>query len=91
MDSTIDITLSDEQYCVMCTITNKGIGIPESEKEHIFKQYFRASNSRSHENGTGIGLFGTKQIIEKHGGKITFESVEGGYTSFIITLPLHQK
>jgi signal transduction histidine kinase len=91
MESTIDIALLREQDWVTCTITNKGIGIPESEKEHIFEQYFRASNSRSHENGTGIGLFGTKQIIEKHSGKVAFESTEGGNTSFAITLPINQK
>lgn len=91
IESTIDIALSHNHEAVTCTISNKGIGIPESEKEHIFEQYFRASNSKSHENGTGIGLFGTKQIIEKHGGTIFFESTQNGTTSFTITLPINQK
>lgn len=87
IDSAIKINLTTDEESVQCTIINNGIGIPENEKRFIFEQYFRASNSRSHESGSGIGLFGTKQIIEKHGGTITFESIENQSTSFTVILP----
>jgi len=89
-DSHISITVSKKDALVICTIANKGIGIPENEKEHIFERYFRASNSTSHETGNGVGLFGTKQIIEKHNGTIHFESNQNKLTSFTITLPIVQ-
>lgn len=90
IESVITITLSKNETLLTCTITNKGIGIPETEKTHIFEQYFRASNSKSHEDGTGIGLFGTKQIVEKHDGTIVFDSIQNDTTSFIVTLPTNQ-
>jgi signal transduction histidine kinase len=90
IESVITISLSKNDSLLTCIITNKGIGIPEIEKAHIFEQYFRASNSKSHESGTGVGLFGTKQIIEKHNGTIHFESIQNKKTSFTITLPLEQ-
>lgn len=56
-------------------ICDNGIGIPQKDQEKIFKEFFRASNvkHKSYE-GTGLGLSVVKQVIEQHGGKITFQS-----------------
>lgn len=56
-------------------ICDNGIGIPEKDREKIFKEFFRASNVKfkSYE-GTGLGLSVVKQIVEQHGGKINFQS-----------------
>jgi signal transduction histidine kinase len=56
-------------------ICDDGIGIPEKDRDKIFKEFFRASNvkHKSYE-GTGLGLSVVKQIIEQHKGTITFES-----------------
>ncbi|MCX6165020.1 MAG: HAMP domain-containing sensor histidine kinase [Ignavibacteriae bacterium] len=74
-------------------ICDNGIGIPEKDKEKIFKEFFRASNVKykSYE-GTGLGLSVVKQIVEQHGGKITFQSPsrlaneDGAGTCFKLTL-----
>ncbi len=69
-------------------IKDSGIGIPDSEKNNMFKKFFRAANARDvHTSGTGLGLYFSKLIIEKHNGKIWFESIEGNGTTFYISLP----
>jgi signal transduction histidine kinase len=58
---------------------DNGIGIPESEHERIFTPYFTTKSS-----GSGIGLSVVRQIIEKHNGKIWFESTPKVGTIFYI-------
>jgi len=73
-------------------VEDSGIGIPEEEQKKIFHKFFRASNAVSVEpDGTGIGLFIAKDIIERHGGTMWFESVAQKGTSFHLTLPLRQE
>jgi two-component system sensor histidine kinase VicK len=74
-------------------VCDNGIGIPEKDREKIFREFFRASNvkHKSYE-GTGLGLSVVKQIIEQHGGKISFQSPSrladenGAGTCFRVTL-----
>lgn len=69
-------------------IKDFGIGIPDQEKTSMFKKFFRASNAREqHVSGTGLGLYFSRLIVEKHGGKIWFESTRGTGTTFFISLP----
>jgi len=74
-------------------VCDNGIGIPEKDREKIFREFFRASNvkHKSYE-GTGLGLSVVKQIIEQHGGKISFQSPsrlaneDGSGTCFRVSL-----
>lgn len=69
-------------------ISDTGIGIPENDKSKLFSKFYRASNAHNRDaTGFGLGLFSAKNIIEKHGGKIWFESEEGKGTTFYFTLP----
>jgi signal transduction histidine kinase len=68
-------------------ITDHGIGIPEGEQVHIFSRFFRASNAKKKDpNGTGLGLYIAKNIIDMHHGKIWLESSEDTGTTFYFTL-----
>ena len=68
-------------------IRDNGIGIPEAQKSKIFDKFFRAENACSQEaDGTGLGLYITKSIIEAHGGKIWFESKENSGSTFSFEL-----
>jgi len=75
--------------CLLMTVQDTGIGIPENHLPHIFNRFYQidASHTREQE-GTGIGLALTKELVELHGGKMTLESEEGVGTTVTIRLPL---
>ena len=67
------------------------MGIPKDQQGRIFSKFFRGANvMRMETEGSGLGLFITKQIIEAHGGKIWFESEENKGTTFHFTLPIKE-
>ncbi|HUS71875.1 MAG TPA: ATP-binding protein [Sedimentisphaerales bacterium] len=73
---------------VQIDISDTGIGIPADELGSIFDEFFRASNAKKLEkDGTGLGLSIVKQIIERHGGKISAQSQQGQGTKFTVSLP----
>ncbi len=75
---------------VLFKIKDNGIGIPEEEQRKIFKKFFRADNVIKKETeGTGLGLYIAKLIVEVSGGEIWFESKEDRGTTFYFTLPLN--
>jgi signal transduction histidine kinase len=70
-------------------IQDTGIGIPKNQQHRLFTKFFRAPDAIKMEtDGSGLGLFITKNIIEAHKGKIWFESEENKGSSFYFTLPL---
>ena len=70
-------------------IRDTGIGIPSDQQGRVFTKFFRASNvMRMETEGSGLGLFIAKNIIEAHSGKIWFESKENKGTTFYFTLPV---
>jgi signal transduction histidine kinase len=70
------------------TVSDNGIGIPKDQQGNIFNRFFRANNAKALDpEGSGLGLFIVKTIIDRHGGQMSFESEEGKGTIFHITLP----
>lgn len=90
-NSRIDVWAEKHENSIWVMIKDEGIGIPESQKSKVFDKYFRADNVISHSQGSGLGLYVSKNIIEKHGGKIWFESVENQGTTFFVELLIKQK
>jgi len=72
----------------MIYVEDTGLGISNDESKKIFNKFYQAytADDRKHE-GTGLGLFICKQIVEKHNGKISVESIPGKGSKFIISLP----
>lgn len=92
-DGNIDftITLANKKN-ILLKISDTGYGIPKNQQGKIFTKLFRADNVRDKDtDGTGLGLYIVKSIIENSGGKIWFKS-EGGTentgTTFFVSLPL---
>lgn len=85
---TVEFSKASEQM-VGIRIRDTGIGISREDREKLFTEFFRAENARAMEEmGTGLGLAIVKQIIDKHNGRIEFESEPGRGTMFEVFLPV---
>jgi signal transduction histidine kinase len=91
----VEVKVYDSENNLIFEVCDNGPGIPEKEQKNIFQDFFRASNIRKMvSEGAGLGLSFVKQIIDKHNGKITFQSPsrlqEHGKpgTCFKISLPV---
>ncbi|PJB16018.1 hypothetical protein CO116_02800, partial [Candidatus Falkowbacteria bacterium CG_4_9_14_3_um_filter_38_19] len=74
------------------SIKDTGVGILKNQQSRVFSKFFRGANAiRMETEGSGLGLYIAKNIIEAHGGKIWFESEEGKGTTFHFTLPMKEE
>ncbi|MBI2836557.1 MAG: HAMP domain-containing histidine kinase, partial [Chloroflexi bacterium] len=71
-------------------VVDHGIGIPPEAMPHLFERFYRASDPMAR-GGAGLGLYITKQIIERHGGHIRVESELGRGSTFSFTIPLYAR
>jgi len=88
-NGTITITAAPDGDRVRFSVLDTGIGISEEDQPRIFERFFRSRQGVALKiEGSGLGLAITKAIVEKHGGRIWFESLLGQGTTFHFTLPL---
>ena len=86
---TVDIEAMDEEAKI--TISDRGIGIPDADLEHIFERFYTVDKARSRRlGGAGLGLSIVKTIVERHDGTIRVTSELGHGTSFTLTLPVRR-
>jgi signal transduction histidine kinase len=86
---TIQTKTEPDKKQVLISFSDTGYGIPADEKDKIFTKLFRAKNVlEMSTDGTGLGLYVAKNILDNSGGKIWFESEENKGTTFFLTLPL---
>ncbi len=85
----IIVTLSKDDKYVNTIISDTGIGIPKEKMSKIFDRFYQVDGSHTREQeGTGIGLALTKELVELHKGKIEVESEESKGTTFTVRIPL---
>jgi len=84
----IEIKARANGHDVIFTVSDTGIGIPESDLERIFERFYRVDAARSREaGGTGLGLAIARHIVEAHGGRIWVESAVGQGSRFHFSIP----
>jgi PAS domain S-box-containing protein len=87
----IDVTISEDGQAheALLSVSDHGIGIPAQQHLLVFGRFARTDNARAYGiGGTGLGLYLCRELVERHGGRIWFESVEGQGSTFFVALPL---
>jgi signal transduction histidine kinase len=84
----ITIKAIQEQNNIIITVTDTGSGIPK-DKQHLLFSKFTQIKSPGDQNGTGLGLYIVKGVVEAHGGTVALHSQEGKGTTVLFTLPIN--
>ena len=91
-NGSVKVKLGVNDNTIVLSVADNGIGIPEKDLLKVFNEFYRAGNARRlTTSGTGLGLAITRFIVEKHGGDIQVNSVEGEGTVFTVHLPVYVK
>jgi two-component system sensor histidine kinase KdpD len=85
-EAVIDLTVSSNAQTITVCVKDRGPGIPESEREDVFKPFMRGDSSVR--RGSGLGLAVCRAIAQAHGGQLTLKMRQGGGSRFCLTLPL---
>lgn len=87
-NTVITISLRVFPHEVKFEVIDHGIGVPVRQQVGLFTKFFRADNARTQRpDGTGVGLYLAKMVVDGHGGKILFASKEGKGSTFGFSLP----
>ena len=88
----IELELERRDGRATLRVADHGIGIPESEREAVFAPFARTTVAhRSGVEGTGLGLYITRRVVEAHGGTIVAGDTPGGGATFVVSLPLNER
>lgn len=86
----VEIFLSVDTRQVKIGVKDEGLGIPADRLDQIFNRFYRVEELNSNISGLGIGLYISKEIIERHNGKIWVDSTLEKGSTFWLTLPLEK-
>ena len=86
------VEVSKDSANVKVEVIDTGIGVPDKQKNNLFSKFFRAENARKiRPDGTGLGLYLAKKVVEDHGGELIFKSEEGKGSTFGFKMPIKTK
>jgi signal transduction histidine kinase len=84
----VRVMLGVEEGTIRLEVSDTGIGISEADRDKLFERFFRAQSALERQiQGTGLGLYISKAIVEAHGGRIGVQSFEGTGTTFVVEIP----
>jgi len=81
------VTATTESGRLLIAVQDQGIGIPSEDQDRIFNKFFRGKNVLMKSDGTGLGLYIVKKLVDRVGGDIWFESEEQKGTTFTVAFP----
>jgi len=85
----VTVTVREKNEKVEIRISDSGIGMTQEEVAQLFGKFYRVKSKETEDvQGTGLGLWITKQLVEKMKGKISVESIKGKGTDFVLTFPV---
>lgn len=84
----ITLNLVKQDDSIVFSIADKGVGISNDAKFHIFDKFYQEDNSHSKE-GNGLGLTLVKRIVQAHNGSVSVQDNDGGGTIFVVKLPVN--
>ncbi len=88
----VTVSLAKVGSKVELRVKDTGIGVPPDAQKKLFTKFYRADNAQTvRPDGTGLGLYLAKRVIEDQGGTIIFETAEGKGSTFGFSMPLNPK
>ncbi len=91
-EGSIELKIEKLDKEIRVSVTDTGVGIPEDQQKRMFNKFFRAANvQRMDTEGSGLGLFIAKNIVEAHSGKVGFSSTYGEGSTFYFVLPTEKE
>jgi signal transduction histidine kinase len=88
-DGHVSVRLTAHPDLIRIEVSDTGIGIPDRERERLFERFFRAQAALERQiQGSGLGLYISKAIVDAHDGRIGVDSIPGEGTTFIVELPV---
>lgn len=91
-EGSVTVTVERDGDSVVLKVIDTGIGVPLEAQQSLFTKFYRADNAQQvRPDGTGLGLYLAKKVVEDQNGIIIFESSEGKGSTFGFSLPLNKK
>jgi signal transduction histidine kinase len=86
---TVTVHLSADKKKVTFEVQDTGIGVPKNQQKNLFTKFYRADNARHvRPDGTGLGIYLAKRVMDDHNGELIFHSVEGKGSTFGFKMPI---
>lgn len=89
-DPPVAATVAQAGSEVEIRVRDHGPGLPDSESARVFEPFYRPPGRSEAAGGWGLGLALVRQIAERHGGAVRYESPTGGGACFVVVLPVHR-
>ncbi len=87
----VELRATKKNGSLIVSVRDYGVGIPKSKADKVFERFYRVDETSAQFSGLGIGLYISREIIKRHGGRIWAESELGKGSTFYFSLPLKDK